>query len=170
MNCQIKNCFNGPLSEDLSDEEIYDYFIKNIYNGNLKIYGSNIKVFTTPVVDNKMQGYFHLTTKTKKNFGINIRMKEKRAYFINYIPVMLDNFENCKNCNNENCNKIKIWTAPYKDTKRTKLLYSDELYSYLIVLERNKKNEMFIVTSFLIDEPHYLEKIIKEYEKYKKTP
>ena len=73
-------------------------------------------------------------------------------------------------CNNKFCNKIKIWTAPYKDTKRTKLLYSDEFYSYLIVLERNKKKEMYIVTSFLIDEPHYLEKIINEYEKYKKTP
>ena len=117
-----------------------------------------------------MQGYFHLTTKTQKQFGIKIRMKEPRAYFINYIPIMINNFEKCKNCNNNNCNKINVWTAPFKNTKRTKLLYTDDNYnSYIIILER-KKNEMYIVTSYLIDEPHYLDKILKEYDRYKKTP
>jgi hypothetical protein len=44
-----------------------------------------IKVFTTPFEDNRMQVFFHLTTKTHKNFGIKIRMKEPQAYFINYV-------------------------------------------------------------------------------------
>lgn len=166
---KIKNCFNSPLPLSFTDDELYKYFLDNIYNGDLKIYGTNIKTFTTPIEDNRMQGFFHLTTKTQKNLGMKIRTKELRAYFINYVPTMINNFEKCKNCNNDECNKIKIWTAPYKDTKRTKLLYTDEKYSYIIILER-KKNEIYIVTSYLINEPHYLKKILKEYENYKKTP
>lgn len=162
-----EKCIINPLPNNLSDEQLYEYFIKNIYQGNLKIFGMNIKVFTTPVEDNRMQGYFHLTTKTQKQFKYKIRMKEARAFFINYIPIMINNYLQCNECNILDCPKIKIWTAPYKQTKRTKLLYSDDKYSYLIVLEQNK-NEMFIVTSFLIDEPHYLDNILLEYENYKK--
>lgn len=79
-----------------------------------------------------------------------------------------NNYLKCDSCNNINCDKIKIWTAPYKNTKRTKLLYSDKNYSYIIILEKNK-NDMYIISSYLIDEPGYLNKIIKEYNKYKKT-
>lgn len=64
----IKNKCNldGPLPNTTTDEELYDYFIKNIYYSDLKINGMKIKVFTPPFEDNKMQGFFHLTTKTKK--------------------------------------------------------------------------------------------------------
>lgn len=168
ISVKSKNCLNGPLPYTITDDELYDYFIKNIYYGDLKINGMNIKVFTTPIEDNKMQGYFHLTTKTKKDFGIKIRMKEKRAYFINYIVLMINNYLKCSNCENTECSKIKIWTAPYKNTKRTKLLYSDEQYSYIIILEKNK-NDMYLISSYLIDEPGYLEKVLKEYNRYKKV-
>lgn len=159
---------NEPLSEFTTDDELYDYFIKNIYYGNLKINGMNIKVFTTPFEDNRMQGFFHLTTKTQKKLGMKIRMKEPRAYFINYIAPMINNFLKCPNCEDLECSKIKIWTAPYKNTKRTKLLYCNDLYSYIIILERHK-NDMYIISSYLIDEPGYLQKILKEYNKYKKV-
>lgn len=167
MNYISNQCFKGPLSSTTSEDELYKFFLDEIYNGDLKIEGSNIKVFTSPVVDNKMQGFFHLTTKTQKQFGISIRMKEPRAYFINYIPIMIKNYKNCKTCNEKECNKIKIWTAPHKGVKRIKLLYYDCCNSYLIVLERNK-NSLYIITSFLIDEPHYLEKVLAEYEINKK--
>lgn len=160
--------FNGPLSGNTTDDELYNYFIKNIYFGDLQINGMKIKVFTTPFEDNRMQGFFHLTTKTQKKFGIKIRMKEPRAYFINYIVPMIKNYSKCHNCEDDKCNKIKIWTTPYKGTKRTKLLYSDDLYSYIIILEK-KKNDMYIISSYLIDEPGYLQKILKEYNKYKKV-
>ncbi len=161
-------CLNGPLPEITTDDELYEYFIKNIYYGNLKINGMHIKVFTMPFEDNKMQGFFHLTTKTQKNLGMKIRMKEPRAYFINYVAPMINNYMKCSKCNNDECSKIKVWTAPYKNTKRTKLLYSDKLYSYIIILEQSK-NDMYIVSSYLIDEPGYLENVLKEYNKYKKT-
>ena len=66
---------NWPLPETTADEELYDYFIKNIYYGDLKINGMKIKVFTTPFEDNRMQGFFHLTTKSQKNFGIKLEWK-----------------------------------------------------------------------------------------------
>lgn len=56
-----------------------------------------------------------------------------------------------------------------KNTRRIKLVYSDDKYSYIIILEQNKK-DMYIVSSYLIDEPGYLEKVLKEYDKYKKVP
>lgn len=166
----IKNkCeLNGPLPETTTNDELYDYFIKNIYYGDLKINGMKIKVFTTPFEDNRMQGFFHLTTKTQKTLGMKIRMKEPRAYFINYIAPMIRNYMNCSACDILGCDKIKIWTAPYKNTKRTKLLYSDNAYSYIIILER-KNNDMYIISSYLIDEPGYLQKVLKEYDKYKKV-
>ena len=99
---------------------------------------------------------------------MKIRMKEPRAYLKNYNVPMINNYLNCSTCDDLKCNKIKIWTAPYKNTKRTKLLYSDDLYSYIIILERNK-NDMYIISSYLIDEPRYLQNILKEYNKYKKV-
>ena len=66
---------NGPLPETTTDDELYDYFIKNIYYGDLKINGMKIKVFTAPFEDNRMQGFFHLTTKSQKNFGIKLEWK-----------------------------------------------------------------------------------------------
>lgn len=96
-------------------------------------------------------------------------MKEPRAYFINYIVPMINNYQKCSTCDDLECKKIKIWTAPYNNTKRTKLLFNDDLYSYIIILE-NKKNDMYIVSSYLIDEPRYLKKVLAEYEKYKKVP
>lgn len=163
----MTKCFNGPLPETTTEEELYNYFINNIHFGDLKLNGTKIKVFTTPVEDGKIQGYFHVTSKTQKNIGMKIRLKEKRAYFINYIAPMINNYLKCKSCNNEECSKIKIWNAPHNNTYRTKLLYSDNQYSYLIVLEK-KKNILYLITSYLIDEPGYLKKILKEYNTYKK--
>lgn len=168
ISTEIKTCFYGPLPETTTYDELYDYYLQNIYFADLRMYETIIKTFETPIEDNKMQGFFHLTTKTQKQFGIKIRMREYRAYFINYVPTMINKFEECKDCENMMCSKIKIWTAPFKNTKRTKLLYTDEHYSYIIVLER-KGNELYIVTSYLIDEPHYLENVLNEYEKYKKN-
>lgn len=169
MNLTKNKCeIDGPISSSITDDELYSYFLKNIYQNNLQINGMKIKVFTTPFEDNRMQGFFHLTTKTQKKFGIKIRMKEKRAYFINHIAPMISNYQNCALCSNIDCNKIKIWTAPYKNTKRTKLLYSGKSYNYLIILEKNK-NDLYLITSYLVDEPNYLKKILAEYDLYKKT-
>ena len=74
----------------------------------------------------------------------------------------------CSTCDDLKCSKIKIWTVPYKNTKRTKLLYSDDLYSYIIILEKIK-NDMYIISSYLIDELRYLQNVLKEYNKYKKV-
>lgn len=169
ISVEIKKCFDGPLSETTTDEELYNYFLKYIYQGDLKLHGSNIKVFTTPVVDGKMQGFFHITTKVQKQFNMKIRMKEPRAFFINHIPKMIGNFEKCSTCQNNECQKIKVWTAPYKNTKRTKLLYISEEYNYIIILEQ-KKNDWYLITSYLIEEKDYFRKILREYNKYKKTP
>lgn len=168
ISTEIIKCINEPLPKNMTDDELYNYFITNIHFGDLKINGMKVKVFTTPFEDNRMQGYFHLTTKTSKSFGKKIRLKEPRAYFINYIAPMINNYLKCNSCNNRDCSKIKVWTAPYKNTKRTKLLYSDNKYSYIIILEKIK-NDMYIISSYLIDEPNYLNKVNKEYEKYKKT-
>lgn len=155
---------NEPLPKTTTDDELYEYFIKNIYDGDLKINGMSVKVFTTPFKDNRMQGFFHLTTKIQKKLGIKIRMKEPRAYFINFIAPMINNYFKCCNCDNLECGKIKIWTFPYKNTKRTKLLFSNNLYNYIIILEK-KNNDMYIISSYLIDEPGYLEHVLKEYNK-----
>ena len=152
------NCITEPLDKNLTDDELYDYFIKKIYQSDIKFNGMPVKVFTTPFEDNRMQGYFHLTTKTEKKFRYKIRMKEDRAYYINHIVPMITNYKKCKTCDNKECPQIKVWTAPFKDKKRTKLLYSKKEYSYLIVLEHDKK-VIYIITSFLINEPHYLGKI-----------
>ena len=159
-------CLTKPLPRTMTDDELYDYFIKNIYYGNLRLNGMDVKVFTKPFIDNRIQGYFHLTTRTEKKLGYIIRLKEERAYFINHIVPMINNYMKCNKCSNIDCNKIKIWIAPYKNTKRIKLLYSND-YNYIIILEQ-KKNEVYIISSYLIDEPGYLNNILKEYNKYKK--
>ena len=126
-----------------------------------------IDYFTTPFENNYMQGFFHITTRTQKDLGVKIRMKEKRAYYINLIPLMINNYEKCKTCKNIECSKIKIWTSKYKDRKRIKLLYIDEDFNYIIILEKNK-NKVYLISAYIIDEPGYLKNVLKEYNKNKK--
>lgn len=161
-----EKCIISPFSKTISDDELYDFFVNNIWYGNLYFDGYLIRIFESPVVDGKVQGYFHLTTRVEKRFNMKLRLNEDRRYYINHVKFMIENYKKCENCIVDDCLKIKHWTIQYKDRKRIKLLYCTESYSYLIVLEK-KKNEIYIVTSFLIDDKHYLSKILKEYEKCK---
>lgn len=104
-------------------------------------------------LDNNFNEVKGIVENLKNSFGSKdkyILTKEGKDKILNYID----------NVNDTN--------KDYKNTKRTKLLYSDKNYSYIIILQKNK-NDMYIISSYLIDEPGYLNKIIKEYEKYKKT-
>ena len=85
---------------------------------------------------------------------------------------MINNVSNCNNCGNDKCSKIKIWTAPYNNrVNRTKLLYTNPNYNYLIILENDQKdkNQLNVVTSYLGNEPWFLSKTLKEYDKYKRS-
>lgn len=120
----------------------YKTFLIFNYSNEIFIENLSNKIKLSEFEDNRMQGFFHLTTKTQKNFGIKIIMKEPRAYFINYVAPMIKNYLNCSTC--------------------------DDLHSYIIILEKNK-NDMYIISSYLIDEPGYLQNVLKEYNKYKKV-
>ena len=167
---KTKECFDEPLDNTLSMDELYKYFTSNIQNQELKIENFKITFLKGLNIETmRAEAFYHITTK-KDNRGI--RIEEERRFYINHIVPMIDNVNNCQSCDNNACSKIKIWTAPFNNrTNRTKLLYIGDNYNYLIILENDKKikNQLNIVTSYLGNEPWFLDKILKEYNKYKKT-
>lgn len=173
ISTEIKKCFKGPLDNTLSLEELYKYFKSEVQSNveMLKI-GNNIVKFYSGLYVSSTEMYseaFHHVTTKRNNRGI--REPEERRFYINHIVPMIEHLSECKNCNNKDCFKIKLWTAPYNNKiKRTKILYICEDYNYLIILENDKirKNQLNIVTSYLAMEEGSKKSLLEEYEKYKK--
>lgn len=168
MADSIKQCLPSPLDYDMTTDELYNFFRNFVQSEILYIDGYKI-VFYGGLDIRTMysEAFYHMST--KKN-GSGIRKFEERRFYINHIVPMIRHVKECESCTNYLCPKIKIWTVPYDNkTKRTKLLYVGDSYNYLIILETDlkNKNQLNVVTSYLGNEPWFLKKILKEYNKYK---
>ena len=171
MTLTTRKCFEPPLNNFTMDE-LFIYFQTEVRNQKMCLYGNTVKFLEgLHVTSTEMypECFHHVTTKKDKKTGI--RNPEERRFYINHIVPMLKHVEECKNCDNEECSKIKMWIKPHNNrVKRTKLLYIADNYSYMVILEPDHKikNQFNIVTSYLGNESWFLKQTLEEYEKYKK--
>lgn len=172
MTLKIKECFKSPLEDNLTIDDLYKYFTREIELQDLYLFGNSVNFFAGLHVENfgmYPEAFHHITTKKDKTTGI--RIPEERRFYINHIVPMIRNVSECNTCNNIECSKIKVWTKPVDNrTKRTKLLYIGDGYNYMIILENDhkRKNNLNVVTSYLGNESWFLKKNLEEYDKYKK--
>lgn len=170
MTLKTDQCLPSPLNNNLSLDELYNYYRNNVenqkvyLNGNLVKFFSGLRISSTEIYP---EAFHHITTKKDKTNGI--RVPEERRFYINYIVPMIKNYESCNNCGNKRCLNLKMWTKTYTNRKkRVMLLYSKEDFNYMVVLEydHKKKNELNVITSYLANEKWFIKKANKDYEKY----
>lgn len=168
------NCskINFITIEQNSNESINDYhdraykiFKKEIIDDNIIFKGKEVKTREYPIIDNKVQSFFHIISEENKK-GIKMRLyKPERVRRIPYISKMIENYNECQTCNNNRCSKIKVWTAPYKGKiSRTKLFLEDD--DYIIILEE-RNNYYLLISAYVVDRPDRKTDLLKEYNKYK---
>lgn len=145
-------------------DRAYKVFKDEIIDGNLIFKGKEVKTREFPVVDNKVQSFFHIISEENKK-GIKVRLyKPERIRRIPYISEMIKNYNECQNCN-DICSKIKIWVAPYKGKIfRTKIFLEDE--DYIIILEE-RKDYYLLISAYVVDRPDRKKDLLKEYNIYK---
>lgn len=164
------SCLPNPLVK-YTEEQLYNYYVKNMASKDIRYCGNQIHFFDTPVIDGHEQGFHHISTKTDKK--LKMRFLEERAYYINWVIPIIENASLCSNCDNMDCSKIYVWDGIKKGIKRKKFLVEEKNVAYLIILEqkREKRNRWYIITAFLINKQnkndiHYLSDILEEYHNF----
>ena len=168
MNCCNKIDFQKI--EKGRNEEITSYhdrayiiFKKSLLDANILYNNMPVKVRELPFEDNKVQGFFHVISELDKKLGIRI-YKEKRVKYIPYIAKMITEYSKCNTCLN-NCSKIEVWTAPYKNKiDRIKFYFEED--DYIVILEKRPKYYQ-LVTAYIVDRKDRKIDILNEYNKYK---
>lgn len=145
-------------------DRAYKVFKREIIDGKLLFNGKEVRTREYPIIDNKVQSFFHIISEENKK-GVKIRLyKPERVRMIPYISKMINYYTECQTCE-DNCSKIKVWSAPYNAKQlRTKIFYEDE--NYIIILEERKEYYL-LVSAYVVDRTDRKIDLLKEYNKYK---
>lgn len=145
-------------------DRAYKVFKKEIIDEKLIFNGKEVRTREYPIIDNKVQSFFHIISEESKK-GVKIRLyKPERVRMIPCISKMIKNYTECQTCN-DNCSKIKVWSAPFKGKQfRTKIFFEDE--NYIIILEE-RKDYYLLVSAYVVDRQDRKIDLLKEYNKYK---
>ncbi len=79
------------------------------------------------------------------------------------IRAFIENY-NCDITQCEECEGVKVWSEPYRNTTRVHMLLEEE--RYMVVVER-RDSYCLLVTAFYFEQNHSLRKKIQHYEQYK---
>lgn len=145
----------------LYEEALYQVFYHDFVASKPLFNNLYVNIRKYPIVNGKEQAFFHITSVEFKD--INDRIPDlRRCERIRWPRKIIENYMCQYNC--KDCNKIKVWAKPYKNTYRIHILFQD--VKFLVVIEE-RKNYYLLITCFYIEHGHTLDKKLKEYEKYK---
>lgn len=162
-----------PNIEPCNDFAKYDEYIEHIYSIFRHDFIETTTIYNNAIVDidhdigptGKEKGFEHVITndfeKNRKRYP-----DFKRSERIRWIKAFIENY-NCRlgfDCNDAECDGIKIWTKQKGKHIRTLFLFEEE--SFLVVIEQ-KRTWYVLITSYYIDQDHTMRKLISEYEKTK---
>ena len=163
-------CFSTDYVEKKNDENyksylirLYDIFKNDILN-NLYLNGKKVELRESiQEGQEKEEAFYHLTCtdyigQTKYRYPDFNRSKRLKL-----IKPIIENVNNCPNCNEQQCNGILLWKKPYKSTYRYHLYLESQ--KYIVVIEE-RTSYYLLITAFYVHpskEEHYL----KEYDIYR---
>ncbi|CDE23026.1 phage P1-related protein [Amedibacillus dolichus CAG:375] len=163
---KITNCEWLPMTISLNDyggdfekyfDYLYDVFKRDLLHNQPLYKGLRVGARKYPLVDNKHEGFYHLTHRDYEKTGFSCRQFDtRRSERLHWIKPVIENYGCTKNC----CSRIKVWT----EKKRVHILFEDE--RYVVVLD-NRKTYYVVVTAYYIDQTHTLNKLLKRYNYYK---
>lgn len=145
--------FNGDIMAFI--EAAYQIFKRDFVTTRPSFEGKPLALKKFPLVAGREYTFYHLTQEgddeDNREFSIN------RTECIPFPRPMIDNI---------NHPYLKVWTNIRKGRERILIYHEDE--SYLVVLER-RDGFTLLWTAYPIEYKHTYEKLMKEYEAYKKA-
>ncbi len=160
---KVTDCKWLPDTVSLNDyggdyEKYFDYlysvFCTDLIKYQPSYDGKKVGARKHPMVNQKHEGFYHLTHKDYQKSGFENRLFDsKRSARIHWIKPVIINCMCCENC----CSNIKIW----KEKKRIHIFFKEE--RYLVVLD-DRKTYYVVVTAYYVEISHTFNKLMKRYE------
>ena len=147
---------------DVFDDAVYKVFKRDFIDSSPNFNAMIVKIKYRPYHDGKEEAYFHLTSKDYYH-GPSRDIDVFRCERISWVRKFIENYD----CNKQICKEcagMKMWSQPYKNTVRIKILLYEE--KYLVILEK-RKDYYLLITAYYVDQKHRLEALVNEYNKTK---
>lgn len=144
------------------EEALYSIFKNDFIDSHPCYKEKQVNIRRHPIEFDKEEAFFHVTCQDYLENGKRVP-DFRRCERIRWVRAFIEN-NNCDSSLCTECDGIKTWKEPYKNTFRVHILLEEE--RYMVVLEVREKY-CLLVTAFYFDKDHTLEKKLKHYEKFK---
>ncbi|MBQ7016939.1 MAG: hypothetical protein IJN10_08310 [Firmicutes bacterium] len=143
-------------------DTLYEIFSKDFIKSRPIFEGKQVNIRRHPIEYGKEEAFFHVTCRDYLKSGERAP-DFRRCERIRWVRAFIENY-NCDPKLCEECEGIKVWREPYKNTTRVHMLLEEE--RYMVVVER-RESYCLLVTAFYFEEDHSLRKKLKRYAEYK---
>lgn len=141
------------------EDELYRIFRKTIVEGCPTFGGLPVRIRRHPMEFGREEAFWHVTCQDYAKEGQRLP-DIRRCERIRWVRAFIDNCE-CRKPVCVECNGMLIWSAPYRSTRRVKILLEEE--RYVVILEP-RREYVLLITAYYVDHDHSLRKLVKEYE------
>lgn len=151
------------------ENALYEIFLSDFIKSQPLFNNKPVRTRKHPITHGREEAFWHITCQNyidKDERQPDLRRCER----IRWVRKFIENHK-CKNPDCESyCNGIKIWAEKYKNknqknNNRIHILLEEE--KYIVILEERDEYNL-LITGFYIDQNHFLQKKIREYEEHKK--
>lgn len=141
--------------------DIYAIFHEDFIESAPIFEGKKVWIRKYPYEFGREKAFYHLTCQDYEK-TMDRKPDLRRCERVRWIRAFIENYA-CDPSLCEDCDGVKVWSEPYKNTSRVYLLLEEELY--VVILER-RENYVLLVTAFYIDQDHKMDKLIRKWERY----
>lgn len=141
---------------------LYEIFQNDFIKSRPIFEGKQVNIRRHPIEYDKEEAFFHVTC---QNY---LKSRERvpdfrRCERIRWVRAFIENY-NCNTTQCEECEGVKVWSEPYRNTTRVHMLLEEE--RYMVVVER-RDSYCLLVTAFYFEQDHSLRKKLQHYEQYR---
>lgn len=141
---------------------LYEIFSKDFIKSRPVFEEKQVNIRRHPIEYGKEEAFFHVTCQDYLKSGERVP-DFRRCERIRWVRAFIENY-NCNPKLCEECEGIKVWSEPHKNTTRVHMLLEEE--RYMVVVER-RESYCLLITAFYFEEDHSLRKKLKRYAEYK---
>ena len=141
--------------------EIYAIFHRDFVESHPLFEEKEVCIRRYPIEYGKEEAFFHVTC--QDYLKSNDRSPDiRRCERIKWVRSFIENYT-CDPSLCIDCDGIKVWSEPYKNTSRVYLLSEEEWY--VVIVERRKRY-VLLITAYYIDYDHTMDKLIRRWERH----
>ena len=143
-------------------EALYEIFKYDFMSSKPKFEGIPVNIRKHPIEYGREEAFFHITCQDYMKNGERVP-DFRRCERIRWVKAFIEN-NNCDSSQCGECDGVKVWSEPYRNTTRVHILLEEE--RYIVVIER-RNTYCLLVTAFFLEYEHSLRKKLKSYQRYK---